>query len=101
LSLGFDANLPRRTTLSANVTYGSGFTNGAFDGTPDSPQYLSPHTTVDLAASKSIGERWTVSVNAVNIGNSHLLIDDSLTFGGFHYDEPREVYGEVRYRFHY
>ena len=101
LSVGFNTSLPRRTSLSANVTYGSGFTNGAYDGTPGSPQYLSPHTTVDLSASKSIGERWTVSVNAVNVGNSHLLIDDSLTFGGFHYDDPREVYGEVRYRFHY
>ncbi len=40
-------------------------------------------------------------MNAVNVGNSHLLIDDSLTFGGFHYDDPREVYGEVRYKFHY
>ena len=101
LSVGFAANLPWKTLLSGNVTYGSGFTNGADDGTPESPQYLAAHTTVDLGASKSIGERWTVSVNGVNIGNSHLLIDDSLTFGGFHYDEPREVYGELRYRFHY
>jgi outer membrane receptor protein involved in Fe transport len=101
LSVGVDTNLPWRAVLSANVTYGSGFTNGAYGGTPQSPQYLSPHTTVDLAASKSIGERYTVSINATNIGNSHLLIDDSLTFGGFHYDDPREVYGEFRYRFHY
>ena len=33
--------------------------------------------------------------------NSHLLIDDSLTFGGFHYNDPREFYGEFRLRFHY
>ncbi len=30
-----------------------------------------------------------------------LLIDNSLTFGGTHFNSPREVYGELRYRFHY
>jgi len=29
------------------------------------------------------------------------LIDNSLTFGGFHYDNPREIYGEIRYGFKY
>lgn len=101
LSVGLEANLPWRTLLSGDVIYGSGFSNGSFDGAPGSPEYLSPHTTVDLSLSKSVRELWTVSVNATNIGNSHLLIDDSLTFGGFHYDDPREVYGEVRYRFNY
>lgn len=103
LSIGVDTNLPARTTFSANVAYGSGFTNGAFDSAlvPLPPQYLSWHTTVDLAVSKSFGERFSVSVNAVNVTNSHLLVDDSLTFGGFHYNDPREVYGEFRYRFHY
>jgi len=103
LNVGFDASLPWKASFSANVAYGSGFTNGAFDSTlvPLPPQYLSWHTTVDLTVGKSFGERFSVSVNAVNITNSHLLIDDSLTFGGFHYDDPREVYGEVRYHFHY
>jgi hypothetical protein len=31
----------------------------------------------------------------------HLLIDNSLTFGGFHYNEPRQVYAELQYRFNY
>ncbi len=103
LVVGFDTSLPRRTTFSANVTYGSGFSNGAYDDTlsPLPPEYLSWHTTVDLMVGKSFGERFSVSVNAVNVANSHLLIDDSLTFGGFHYDDPREVYGELRYHFHY
>jgi hypothetical protein len=30
-----------------------------------------------------------------------LLIDNSLTFGGFHYNDPREIYAEFRWRFHY
>jgi hypothetical protein len=42
-----------------------------------------------------------VSVSALNIANSHLLIDNSLTFGGFHYDNPRQVYVQIRYKFHY
>ena len=59
------------------------------------------HTTVDLSVGKSFGERFSASVNALNVTNSHLLIDNSNTFGGFHYNDPREVYGEVRYHFHY
>jgi hypothetical protein len=103
LDVGIDTNLPWKTTFSANVAYGSGFSNGTFDASlvPLPPRYLSWHATVDLLVSHSFGERFSVSVNAVNVGNSHLLIDDSLTFGGFHYDDPREVYAEVRYHFHY
>jgi hypothetical protein len=51
--------------------------------------------------SKSFRERFSVAIDGLNITNSHLLIDDSLTFGGFHFNDPREVYAEVRYRFHY
>jgi hypothetical protein len=29
------------------------------------------------------------------------MLDDSLTFGGFHFFNPREIFVEVRYRFHY
>jgi hypothetical protein len=103
LNVGFNVSAPWRTSLAVNVYYGSGFSNGAFDSTlvPLPPRYLSSHTTVDLLVGKSFGERFSASINAVNVGNSHLLIDDSLTFGGFHYDDPREIYGEVRYHFHY
>jgi hypothetical protein len=37
----------------------------------------------------------------LNLTDRHLLTDNSLTFGGFHYNEPREIIGEVRYRFGY
>jgi outer membrane receptor protein involved in Fe transport len=96
LNVGFDASLPWRTFLSSNVYYGSGFSNG----TPP-PNYLPGHTTVDLSAGKDFGERFSIAVNALNVGDSHLLIDNSLTFGGFHFNNPREVYGEFRYRFRY
>ena len=88
--------LPRRAFLSGNVYYGSGFHNGAAP-----PDYLPGHTTVDLAAGELLGEHLSVSVNALNVTNRHLLIDNSNTFGGFHFNNPRQVYGEVRYRFHY
>jgi hypothetical protein len=96
LNVGFDATLPWKASISGNVYYGSGFHNGAAP-----PDYLPGHTTVDLAVSKSFGERFSASINALNVTNSHLLIDNSNTFGGFHFNNPRQVYGEVRYRFHY
>jgi hypothetical protein len=42
-----------------------------------------------------------VSLNVLNVANRRLLLDNSLTFGGFHYNDPRQIYGEVRYHFHY
>jgi hypothetical protein len=30
-----------------------------------------------------------------------LLIDNSLTFGGVHYNDPRQIYAQIRYKFHY
>ncbi len=107
LNVGFDVRLPWQSSVAGNVYYGSGFANGA-SGDPDfatlvpaPPQYLAGHTTVDLSVSKSFGERFSAAVHAINVGDSHLLIDDSLTFGGFHFSDPREVYGEFRYHFHY
>ncbi|MGB9069141.1 MAG: TonB-dependent receptor, partial [Candidatus Acidiferrales bacterium] len=97
------ANLPWASFASANVYYGSGFSNGD-QGYPESPfqrPYLPGHAQLDLAAGKNFGERFSVAVNALNIANSHLLIDNSLTFGGFHYNNPREFYAEFRWRFHY
>ena len=47
------------------------------------------------------GERYKVSVTALNAANRRVLLDNSLTFGGFHYNDPRQIYVEFRYRFHY
>jgi hypothetical protein len=100
LNAGFDANLPRHVVASMNLYYGSGFSNGS-----PSPQFpgdhLPQHTTVDLSLQKSFRERYSVAVTALNAGNRHLLIDNSVTFGGFHYNDPREIYVEFRYKFHY
>ena len=107
LNLGFNATLPWSTTASTNVNYGSGFTNGGYnpDGPPADPRYPNPylpqHTTFDLSLGKSFGENLTASLTALNVANRRVLLDNSLTFGGFHYNDPRQLYAELRYRFHF
>jgi hypothetical protein len=110
LNVGFNASFPWRTTASTNVYYGSGFTNGGFiPGVPPEDQtdprypnpYLPQHTTFDLSIGKSFGENLSASVTATNAGNHRVLLDNSLTFGGFHYNDPRQIYGDLRYRFKY
>jgi len=100
LNVGFNANLPWKVFTAGNVYYGSGFTNGQFNPPAVPNLYLPGHTSVDFGVGKSFGERLTASVNALNIANRRLLTDNSTTFGGFHWDDPREIYVEVRYRFH-
>jgi len=102
LNLGFNGNLPHQITGSFNIYYGSGFSNGDQDPpSPYSGAYLPSHTTADLSLGKEFGENYTVSVTASNVGNTRALLDNSLTFGGFHYNDPRQIYGELRYRFHF
>jgi hypothetical protein len=100
LNLGFNANLPWQSFASFNMYYGSGFTNGMPDAQYPG-DYLPSHTTFDVAFGKSFLEKYSIGVNALNIGNRRVLLDNSLTFGGFHYNDPREIYVEFRYRFHY
>jgi len=100
LNLGFNANLPWQIFASTNVYYGSGFSNGS-PGDPFPGDHLPQHTTFDLSVGKSFGEKYSVSITSLNVANRRLLIDNSVTFGGFHYDDPREIYVEVRYKFHY
>jgi len=101
LNLGFNASLPWQAFASTNVYYGSGFTNGAFNPPVVNNQYLPQHTTFDVSLGKSFAEKYTVSLTALNVANRHLLIDNSLTFGGFHFNDPRQIYVEFRWRFHY
>ena len=100
LNVGGDVSLPWRSYASTNVYYGSGFTN-AFPGQPYPGNYLPQHTTFDLSLGKDFGERYSVSLNALNVANRRVELDNSVTFGGFHWNNPREIYAEFRYRFHY
>jgi hypothetical protein len=100
LNLGFNANLPWKAYASVNVYYGSGFTNGLPDAQYPG-NYLPQHTTFDLSVGKSFLEKYSVSVTALNVANRRVELDNSLTFGGFHYNDPRQIYAEFRFRFHY
>jgi hypothetical protein len=102
LNVGMNGNLPYRAYAAFNIYYGSGFSNGYQDPpSPYSGAYLPGHVWGDLSVGKEIGENFSVSVETTNIGNRRVLLDNSLTFGGFHYNDPRQIYGEVRYRFHF
>ena len=100
LNVGGDVTLPWRSYASTNVYYGSGFTN-AFPGAPYPGNYLPQHTTVDLSLGKDFGEHFTASLSALNVTNHRVEYDNSLTFGGYHWNLPRQIYVQVRYRFRY
>ena len=103
LNTGFTASLPLHTWFSTNLYYGSGFSNGlagASQGPYNGP-YMPVHTTFDASAGHAIGERWKVAVNVINVTNHRVLQDNSITIGGFHYNDPRMVSAELRYRFRF
>jgi TonB dependent receptor/Carboxypeptidase regulatory-like domain/TonB-dependent Receptor Plug Domain len=100
LNLGADVTLPRRSYASTNIAYGSGFAN-AFPGQPYPGDYLPGHTTFDVSVGKDFGERVSASLNALNVSNRRIELDNSTTFGGFHWNNPREIFVELRYRFHF
>ncbi|MGC1461075.1 MAG: TonB-dependent receptor [Terracidiphilus sp.] len=103
LNTGFTAQLPARIWFATNVYYGSGFVNG-LAGSGDGPyqgNYLPVHTTFDISAGHAFGERWKVSASMLNVTNHRVLLDNSITIGGFHWNDPRMISGEVRYRFRF
>ncbi|HEX4772530.1 MAG TPA: TonB-dependent receptor [Bryobacteraceae bacterium] len=95
LSAVLSLNLPRQWWSTAVYQFGSGFLDG------DGPGHLPNHSTFDLSLGKHFGEQWSFAINAMNVGNARYLLDNSNTFGGTHYVNPRQVYAEVRYRFHF
>jgi hypothetical protein len=110
LNTGFTAALPRHSWFSTNVYYGTGFSNGlaCTDPSSCSPNngpyagpYLPVHTTLDASAGHSLGEHWKLALNIVNVTNHRVLTDNSVTIGGFHWNDPRLFSAELRYRFHF
>jgi len=98
LHVGGDFQLPWHSFVATDVYYASGFTNGA---APPGPDHLPAHTTFDLSLGKNFGENVSASVQGINVANRRVLLDNSFTFGGTHFLNPREIYAQVRWRFHY
>jgi Carboxypeptidase regulatory-like domain/TonB dependent receptor/TonB-dependent Receptor Plug Domain len=98
LSTGFNVVLLWKSSADFNLNYGSGFLNG--DGLA-SPTHLPQHTTFDLALAKSFGEKLSLRLTGLNLSNHHYMLDNSNTFGGTHFVNPREISAQLRYRFRY
>jgi outer membrane receptor protein involved in Fe transport len=96
LHIGGNMNLPWQSYASTDVYYASGFSNGN-----PPPSHLQGHTTFDLSLGKNFGERFSASLNGINVANRRVLLDNSFTFGGTHFLNPREIFVQLRYRFHY
>jgi hypothetical protein len=99
LHVGGQVSLPWRSYASTDVYYGSGFTNG--NSPPDPNNHLPGHTTFDLTLGKDFGEKFSIALTGLNVANLRVLLDNSFTFGGTHYLNPREIFVQLRYRFHY
>ncbi len=103
LNTGFTANLPTHTWFATNVYYGSGFTNG-LAGSGEGPYQgnnLPAHTTFDVSAGRNFGESWRVEGSVLNVTNHRVLLDNSVTIGGFHWNDPRIISAELHYYFHF
>ena len=103
LNTGFTASLPMHTWFATNVYYGSGFSNG-LAGSGQGPyqgNYLPVHTTFDVSTGRSFGERWKLTASVLNVTNHRVLLDNSITVGGFHFNDPRILSAQLRYRFHF
>jgi TonB dependent receptor/Carboxypeptidase regulatory-like domain/TonB-dependent Receptor Plug Domain len=98
LHIGGQYALPWQSYASTDVYYASGFTNGD----PTIPgDHLQPHATFDLGLGKNFGEKLSVNLQGINVANRRVLLDNSFTFGGTHFLNPREILVQVRYRFHF
>jgi outer membrane cobalamin receptor len=95
ISGGVDLTLPHGTWFSGTLGYGSGFLQG------DGPDHMASHIEFNLQAGKSLGSSWTLFTTAMNVADTRYLLDESNTFGGTHYNIPRQISVGVRYRFHY
>ena len=95
LTGGVDVEVDTGTWVSASIGYGSGFLEG------DGPDHKPAHAVLNLQATRKFGTQWSAFVTALNVGDTHFLLDESNTFGGTHFNSPRQLSVGVRYRFRY
>ncbi len=101
LDLGYNADLPEQFFVGLNVSANSGLSNGFAAPPSDEPSHLPSYVVLDLTVGRYITRDLSVSLTGLNVTNRHLLTDNSLTFGGVHWNDPFQIYAELRYRFHY
>src|SRR5271154_2977098 len=100
LHIGGQYTLPWHSYASTGIQYVSRFTKG--DPTAQYPgSYFLGPTSFDLSLGKAFGERFSINVTGLNVANRRVLLDNSFTFGGTHYNNPREIFVQVRYHFHF
>jgi outer membrane cobalamin receptor len=95
LSTGGEIRLPRRAWINANIVAGSGFLDG------DGPEHLPSHASLDIAAGKALGENLEATLTALNLTDTRFLLGRDSSFAGTHYNDPRQLTVQVRYRFHF
>jgi carboxypeptidase family protein/TonB-dependent receptor-like protein len=101
LNLGYNANLPRQFFVGFNLSVNSGLSNGDAPPPTFEPSHLPSYVILDMTMGRNITRNLSLSLTGLNVTNRHLLTDNSLTFGGIHWNNPFQIYAEVRYRFHY
>ena len=92
---GAELVLPREFWVSGMILYGSGFLLG------DGPDHLSPHTTADVAVGKNLTKDLLLRLTVSNIANARFLTGFANSFAGTHYQNPREIGFQVRYKFRF
>lgn len=92
LSAVLNSTLPGNSWASLAYNFGSGFLDGG------GPAHLPANSVVGVSAGKRFGEGLSLSLNITNITNARFLLDNSNTFGGTHWEYPRQVYVQLRWR---
>jgi hypothetical protein len=85
VTAGVDMEVDQATQVSVSAGYGSGFLEG------DGPDHKPPHATVNLQATRALAQQWTAFITILNIGDTHFLLGESNTFGGTHFNSPRQI----------
>ena len=92
---GVELLLPRQFWVAGMLLYGSGFLLG------NGPDHLSTHTTGDVALGKNVTKDLLLRLTVTNIADAQFLTGFANSFAGTHYQNPREIGFQVRYKFTY
>jgi hypothetical protein len=101
LNTGFTANLPAHTWFATMCTTGRDFERAGWAQTRGRTTGRTCRCT--RRSTRRSGTRWAsdwkLSATVINVTNHRVLQDNSITIGGFHWNDPRMFAVEARYRF--